>query len=134
MTTTLSHLVAGVARSIEEIHAQFTQNQITLRHDGQGGAFVTIENVPLSPIYNQPDTWIGFHITFQYPYSDVYPHFVRGDLSRVDGRPLGEGTGPNTFEGRQAIQLSRRSNHLNPATDTALLKLLKVLEWLRNHP
>jgi hypothetical protein len=27
--------------------------------------------------------------------------------------------------------VSRGSNHWNPATDTALLKLLRVLEWLR---
>ena len=92
-----------------------------------------LESISLSSIYIQPNTWIGFHITFQYPYADVYPHFVRADLSRVDGKPLGSGTGSNNFENRQAVQLSRRSNNLNPATDTAILKLLKVLEWLRNH-
>jgi len=36
-----------------------------------------------------------------------------------------------TFENRTAVQISRRSNRLDPATDTALIKLHKVLEWLR---
>src|SRR5262249_23637850 len=107
---------------------------VTVREDGEGGAFVIIEGVDPGPLYQQTETWIGFRITFQYPYADVYPHFVRGDLSRRDGRPLGEGTGSAAFEGRPAIQLSPRANHLTPATDTGVIKLLKVLQWLRAHP
>ena len=57
-------------------------------------------------------------------------HFVRPDLARVDGQVLGEATSAGSFEDRPAIQLSRRSNHLDPATDTAALKLAKVLAWL----
>ena len=41
---------------------------------------------------------------------------------------------PTTFEGRPAIQISRRSNHINPRTDTALIKLQKVLTWLTTRP
>ncbi len=69
-------------------------------------------------------------MVFQYPYANVYPHFVRGDLTRSDGQPLGEGTSVTTFDSRSAVQLSRRSNRLNPATDSAVLKLHKVLAWL----
>lgn len=36
------------------------------------------------------------------------------------------------FEDRPAVQISRRSNRLNPATDTAVIKLHKVLAWLRS--
>lgn len=90
--------------------------------------------IPLGPPYAQADTWIGFQITFQYPYADVYPHFTRPDLTRLDGRALGEGFGTAQFRNQPAIQISRRSNKLNPATDTATLKLLKVLQWLRTHP
>jgi len=94
-----------------------------------------VDPVPLSEIYVQDSTWIGFRITFQYPYADVYPHFVRADLRRRDGRALGDGiSGGHKFVGRPAVQLSRRSNHLNPALDTATLKLAKVLQWLTTHP
>lgn len=89
------------------------------------------EPVDPGPAYAQHETWIGFRITAQYPYADVYPLFVRHDLSRVNGQSLGEGMTPNTsFDGQPAVQVSRRSNHLNPATDTAALKVLKVLGWM----
>jgi hypothetical protein len=120
-----------VSTAIDEIKTAFPTATVTIREDGDGGAFVFVEPLVLGPKYNQPDTWVGFHITFQYPYSDVYPHFVRGDLTRTDGQPLGDGTSNGAFEERPAIQLSRKSNRHNPATDTAVLKLIKVMEWLR---
>ena len=92
----------------------------TVREDGEGGAFVIVEGVDPGPLYEQPDTWIGFRITFQYPYSDVYPHYVRGTWRAPTSGRLGEGPARSTFEGRPAVQLSRRSNHLNPVTDTAV--------------
>jgi hypothetical protein len=120
-----------VSKAIEEIRGALPDAEVSVREDADG-AVVIVEPVDPGEQYAQRETWIGFRITFQYPYSDVYPHFVRGDLSRTDGKPLGEGTGMTTFENRQAVQLSRRSNRLNPATDTALIKLHKVLTWLRS--
>ena len=93
-----------------------------------------LDDVPLGPPYVQETTWVAFLITRQYPYADVYPHFVRGDLQRVDRKPLGPGTSLTSYLGQPAIQLSRRSNRLNPGTDTALTKLEKVLFWLRTQP
>ena len=86
----------------------------------------------LGPAYKQSKTWVAFHITYGYPQAEVYPHFVRADLSRVDGSPLGQGTSLGQFRGQEAIQLSRRSNQLNPAVQTAQLKLEKVLQWLNS--
>ena len=126
-------LTPEVSDAIEEIRDAFPDAEVAIiREDGQGGAFVVVDPVDLGAPYAQDTTWIGFQITFQYPYSDCYPHFVRGDLSRGDGGPLGDATSAGTWEGRPAIQLSRRSNRLNPATDTAVTKLLKVLAWLRS--
>lgn len=123
-----------VQKAIDEIQAAHTDAPFTIRKDGEGGAYVILEEIDPGPIYRQRVTWIGFRITFQYPYSDTYPHYVRGDLARVDGRTLGEAMSPMTFEGRPAIQISRRSNHINPQTDTALIKLQKVLTWLATRP
>ena len=123
-------LTGEVVEAIAEIRASFPGSQVTFREDGQGGAFVTVDPIDPGPPYRQREAWMGFQITFQYPYSDVYPHFVRGDLARVDGVPLGEAMSATTWEGRPAIQLSRRSNHLDPNSDTAVLKLQKVLRWL----
>lgn len=123
-------MTPDVSKAIDEIRRSFPGAEISVREDADG-AVVIVDPVDLGEQYVQRETWIGFRITFQYPYADVYPHFVRGDLSRADGRRLGEGTSVTTFENRPAVQLSRRSNHLNPATDTAVIKLHKVLAWLR---
>lgn len=120
-----------VAEAIAEIEATFPDSKVDVREEDQGGAFVVVDPVDPGAKYEQRETWIGFQITFQYPFADVYPHFVRGDLRRTDGAGLVEGMSPAQWEQRAAIQVSRRSNHLDPATDTAAIKLLKVLEWLR---
>ena len=125
-------LTAQVTDAVEDIQAAFPDVEVAVREDGNGGAFVIVDPVDLGAPYAQRDTWIGFQITFQYPYSDVYPHFVRGDLTRIDDHGLGDGMSATIWEGRQAIRLSRRSNHLDPTTDNAVLKLMKVLEWLRS--
>lgn len=130
----MTAIVAAVEKAIAELRTCFHDCAIEAEGDGSGGAYIVIREVPLGPPYVQADTWIGFQITFQYPYADVYPHFTRSDLTRVDGRALGEGLGAAQFRSKPAIQISRRSNKLNPSTDTATLKLLKVLQWLRIHP
>jgi hypothetical protein len=123
-----------VALAVDELRKAFTASQVTVREDGQGGAYVIVESVPLRG-FRQAASWIGFRITFQYPYADCYPHFVASVLLRADGSsPLRTGiTAGHTFEGRAALQLSRRSNRLNPQTDTAFLKLKKVVRWLEGN-
>ena len=124
-----------VKKAVDDIKTAFPDNTVTAQEDGQGGAWILIEDVPTGQTYSLESTWVGFHVTFQYPYADVYPHFIRSDLTRKDQRPLGDGiSGGHNFLGRPALQVSRRSNRLNPNTDTALLKLMKVLEWLKTRP
>lgn len=131
----------AVERAVQEIkdafpnNEAFPNNRVVVQDDDQGGAWVIVEDVEVGDLYESTKSWIGFRITFQYPQADVYPHFVRSDLVRKDKRALGDGiSGGHNFMGRAALQLSRRSNRLNPATDTALLKLMKVLHWLSTHP
>jgi hypothetical protein len=122
-----------VAFAIEEIKCAFPDNRVDVVADGDGGAFVTVDNVNLGPTYDPEISWLGAHVSFQYPRADVYPHFVDGKLRRKDNNSLGEGfSGPTEWHGRASIQISRRSNRLNPTQDTAALKFLKVLEWIRS--
>jgi hypothetical protein len=119
--------------AVREIALSFQGSPMTTTDDGSGGAIIVLKDVSLQDgPFEQDQTWIGFHITHTYPYSDIYPHFVRADLKRKDGKPLGEATSLGTFQGNPAVQLSRRGNHHNPATDTACLKLHKVLRWLKS--
>jgi hypothetical protein len=121
-----------VAAAVEEIRDSFPEAEVTAVGDADGGAFVKVDSIGLGAPYSQSETWVKFQITFQYPHSDVYPHFVRPDLSRIDGQSLGEGMTPvqSAGDNEPAIQISRRSNRLNPASDTAALKLIKVRAWL----
>jgi hypothetical protein len=127
-------LTEAVAAAVDEIRARFPDMEIITQEDGEGGAYVIIEGVPLGGPYAAATTWIGFRITFTYPYSDVYPHYARGDLTRTDGRPLGDAMSTTNFQGRSAIQLSRSSPKRDAAVDGALMKLLRVLDWLRSRP
>jgi hypothetical protein len=135
-----------VAAAIEEIRKQFDGHAVLVGNDQHGGACVIVEGLPLGTPYAQFESWVGFHITHACPYADVYPHFVRADLSRLDKKELGEATSPgHTFPQpgvvvdksiapRPALQLSRRSNRrdLTTGLETPLIKLLKVLQWLKS--
>lgn len=124
-------VTSEVEKAIEQLRTAYPDG-VAVREDGEGGAYVIVDPIELGSDFLQTVTWIGFRITFQYPLSDVYPHFVRGDLLRADGTAVvAEGLQPNyNFEGRAALQISRRSNRLNPRTDTALIKLEKVVSWI----
>ena len=128
-------LTPAVTEAVQEIQRAFSIHPIVVDEDGDGGARVLVEDLEIGSPYRQDKSWMGFHITFPYPSSDVYPHFVRADLARVDGRPLGDGlSGGQSFLGRPSVQISRKSNRLDPRNDTALHKMVKVLEWLRTRP
>ena len=123
-------MLPEVASAVEELRVNFPDSPVTALDDGEGGAYVLIEDVPVPGGYTVDKTWIGFRVTYLYPNADVYPHFVRPDLTRLDGKQLA--LSPSTFNGRPALQLSRRSNRWDPSHDTATLKLQKILAWMEN--
>ena len=127
----MSTIAPRVVQAIEEIRCTFDRCSVEADPDNSGGTVVVVRDIPMGCPYVQPEVWVGFRITFQYPYADVYPHFTNANLARSDGGSLGGGFGTAEFRGQPAIQVSRRSNRLNPDTDTAALKLLKVIRWMK---
>jgi hypothetical protein len=123
-----------VETAIEEIRQTFAGHNVHVESESQGGAHVTVDDLTLGDRYRPDSSWFGFTIPFQYPRADVYPHFVRPDLQRVDGCGLGQCfSGPTAWNNNKpAIQISRRSNRWDPLVDSAAGKLLKVLQWVRN--
>lgn len=119
-----------VEAAVAELVSAFPKATVTATSTGDGGADVTIDPVDPGPAYNERETWVRFNIGFQYPHADVYPIFVRPDLVRADGADHPEGIALGSVGDTRALQLSRRSNRLNPASDTAALKVTKVLHWL----
>lgn len=130
-----AELNASVSAAVENLRACFPDSKVLIEADGNGGARVAVETVPLSDTYVQSETWIAGHLVPQLPYADIYPLFVRGDLARRDRRPLGTGlSAGQMFLGRSAVQASRRSNRRDPSIELAGHKFLKVIAWLRTHP
>jgi len=124
-----------VENAIGELRRQFPSAQVTVNDDGQGGAHFFVEPIELGSKYSPSSTWVGAHIPAQYPYADIYPVFIASDVKRVDGSAF---TAPITananFQGRPALQISRRNNTAQTRPQTAVAKILKVLDFLDKLP
>jgi hypothetical protein len=124
-----------VSSGIEELRRQFNGSTFTVREDGQGGAYVVMEPVALGLRFRPEATWVGFHIPPQYPYADIYPVFIGANVSRANGVPFTVPVTPgHSFEGRPAIQVSRRNSAAQSGLQKAGAKILKVLDFLEKLP
>lgn len=124
-----------VATAIEELRRQFESAKVSVREDGQGGGFVVIDSVPIGARYQPSETWMGFHIPAQYPYADIYPAFIGAEVKRVDNVPFQAPITPNhKFEGRPALQISRRNTTAQTGLQKATTKVLKILTYLGSTP
>lgn len=120
-----------VSTSIEELKRQFTDSSFTTREDGQGGAYVIMEPLSLGILYEPDLTWMGFHITAQYPYADIYPVFIGSEVKRLDGVPFkAPVTEGHNFEERSAIQISRRNGSAASGLQKATTKILKIIDFM----
>lgn len=135
-TTIRSRMNATVQQAVEEIRSAYQGHALDVLPDGEGGAFVKVQDLLLGEQYQPVRSWVAFRITFQYPFADIYPHYCVANLVRKDGRALGNGFSQNTWKNpagdEAATMVSRRSNQLNAATDTAALKLAKIMDWIKN--
>jgi len=124
-----------VAKAIDELKRAFPSSEVTSREDGNGGAYVVVEDVGIGERFRPSSTWLGGHIPALYPYADIYPLFMGDDVRRVDGvafeAPVTHGA---TFLERPALQISRRNNHTQNFPQTAVAKLLKVLHFMEELP
>ena len=132
-----------VAKAVDELAAGAPGAGVRTKEDADGGAFVLVDGLELGR-FEPAISWIGFHVTWTYPEADVYPHFIESSV-----RYIGDGPAPNVYPHGNlptsmtrgaimpgfeltAIQISRKSNRRNPETDTALRKLLRIIEFLRS--
>lgn len=124
-----------VSNAIFELQRAFPSSSIKVDEDGQGGAYFTLEGIDLGERFSPRQTWLGAHIPAQYPYADIYPLFLDPAVQRTDGLPFEVPiTHGAQFNGRSAIQISRRNNHAHTHPQTAVSKMLKVLDFLEKLP
>ena len=120
-----------VANAIEELKRAFPSSDLIIREDGDGGAYVIVEDVEIGSRYEPSSTWLGGHIPALYPYADIYPLFIADKVRRVDGVAFEPPVTPGAqFLDRLALQVSRRNNHTQHYPQTAVAKFVKVLRYL----
>ncbi len=106
--------------------------------DRQGGAWVEVNELELGDTYVHDTTFLVCLLPFNLPNADVYPAFVRPDLARTDGQPLGEGFQatqvqlPGETQPRSVVQVSRRTREGRFVQQTPAQKVEKVLAWIRS--
>jgi hypothetical protein len=133
-----------VEAAIEQLKDAGVGTEIRTKPDTDGGAYVIVDDVTVGDAFEPTTSWVGFHIVWSYPDADVYPHFLDAGL-----RYVGSGSTPNQHaDGKlpkaltrgakmpgfdlPAIQVSRRSNHRDAQSDSALQKLLRVVAFLES--
>lgn len=121
-----------VTEAIEELRRKFPRCAVNIEDDGNGGARVVLENVELGQRFSPDRTWLGAHIPALYPYADIYPVFMGAEVTRADGVPFTPPITPNAnFNGRPALQISRRNNLAQQYPQPAYAKFIKVLDFLQ---
>lgn len=127
-----------IEAAIRDIRDHFPCSSVTIIGQDAGGVWVRIDNVELGGAWAQPMTFVIVHLASTLPFADIYPVFVRHDLSRADGLPLQPPVTPGHLAGpsgaqEPAVQLSRRTRG-DASRQTAGQKIAKVLTWLRELP
>ena len=125
-------MTPNVAAAIEGLRTAFPNTDVTvLAEDGQGGAYVTLEEVELGPGFAPAKTWVGAHLPSNLPYADIYPVFMVPELKRADGAAPAGPLAPVNWQGRAATQVSRRCNRLGGGSQSAAVKFVKVIEFVK---
>ena len=66
----------AVQKALNELVEGLPDAKVTAENDPDGGAYVLVDDVDLGPAFRPRRSWIAFQITWTYPESDVYPHFI----------------------------------------------------------
>lgn len=125
-------MTPSVSTAIEGLKKAFPGCTVSvLSEDGQGGAFVVLDNVELGEKFAPQSTWFGAHLPASLPYADIYPLFIGDNVRRADGFALVGPFAPVGWQNRSAIQVSRRNNRFQ-AGHTAASKFVKVIDFVRS--
>jgi len=128
----VADVTPAVAIAVAQIRDTFARHPVLTRPTGDGGAHVVVDDIDLGGAWVQDITWVGLVVTHLHPETDCYPHWVRPDLARADGRDL---VVPfhrdNVFADQPAVMVSRRTPNRDPRFHTPALKTLSVVEFVR---
>ena len=125
-------MTPSVAAAVEGLKKAFPNATVTvLAEDGNGGAYVLVDGIELSPKFSTAKTWFGAHLPASLPYADIYPLFMGPDVAKADGTALAGPFSGVPWQGRPSIQISRRNNRM-AGGHSATAKFVKVVEFVRS--
>lgn len=133
MTTLSKGVRSEIAEALDEIRATFGASTVNAQALEGENIWVTVSDVFLGEQWTPSRSTVSFTISFQYPYADCYPHYIDSSVKRTDGGQLPAGMQPaqQTPRGDTAVMISRRNNRVTEVPDTAAVKLVKVVNWVR---
>lgn len=125
---------ASVEAAIEDLHRQFNGHVITVEEDGTGGAYFTIHDVDIGAGFTPSRSWLAGHITNGFPYADIYPMYLDSAVVRSGQRAFTVPVVPIPgWRGRPVIQVSRVNRNAAAQPQSASLKVLRVLDYLKRY-
>src|SRR3954447_26170283 len=85
-------MVEHVEAKLEELRKGMVGHGVRVQEDGDGGAFVIVDDIEIGDHFAPSRTWIGFPIVWADEDADVYPHYIDAGVGYV-----GAGAAPNEF-------------------------------------
>lgn len=124
----------NVEKALIELRTQFNDVHISVTEDGGGGAYFVIEKVDIGQHFVPSETWLGGHITAAFPFADIYPMYIDAAIKRAGGKAFSAPVVPIPgWQGKPAIQVSRINRAAASEPQSAALKVLRVLDFLRRY-
>lgn len=119
----------SVQKAIDELEREF---EITSSATGDGGAIVTVHDLPIGQHWQPSSIELTFEVAYNYPHAPIYPYFTTPELNRRDGGALPSALQRVAWQGAQRTQISLRANRWNPTVDTAVGGVVQVQRWFEN--
>ncbi|MRT30428.1 hypothetical protein [Herbaspirillum sp. CAH-3] len=127
-----------VQKVVAILQREFSGSSVTFTDDGSGtgGGWVIIDPVTIGDRYTKNQTWMGAHLNGLLPFADIYPLYIGSDVQQASGAGHFPAITPgHNFQGKAALQVSKRTNHtLVPTAEAAAMKFIKVLHYIKEGP
>jgi Prokaryotic E2 family E len=122
----LTDLSDSVRRAVGDLQRLFS---VTATATGDGGAVVTVHDLPISERWRPSLIDLTFEVAYNYPHAPIYPYYTTPELARSNGGAAPAALQRVAWREAQWTQISLRATRWNPTVDTAVGAVLQVQRW-----
>jgi hypothetical protein len=123
-------LSQGVSVGLQQLEEVFT-GRVRHEPDGEGGAFVVVEEIELGEHWSARTAELAFHLAYNYPASSIYPYYLQPDIVPAGGA-FPQALQRVEWRGSPMIQVSLRQENWDPRRDNAVGAVMQTQDWLRS--